>query len=148
MTCADLMTKSVAFCWRDDRVDVAARVMRDRNIGALVVVGPDNRPVGMITDRDIAVGICANAEDSYYKRVKEIMRSPVVCCRDSEDIAAVLKAMTENHVRRVAIIDGEGRLVGIISVDDLAQSLDSETIRPLFAGLSVAGILKPTTPHR
>ena len=145
MTCAELMTKSVAFCWRDDRADVAARVMRDRNIGALVVVGPDNRPVGMITDRDLAVGICANAEDSYYKRVKEIMRSPVVCCHDSEEIAAVLKAMTENHVRRVPIVDADGRLVGIISVDDLARSLDSEVVRSLLAKLSVVAILDAST---
>ena len=145
MNCAELMTQGVAFCSQDDRVDLAATIMRDRNVGALPVVGPDDRPIGMITDRDLAISICANAEDSYYKRVNEIMRSPVVCCHDSDDVATALKAMTEHRIRRVPIVDREGRLVGIITVDDIARSLDSETVRPLLAELSVAGTLKPNT---
>jgi CBS domain-containing protein len=137
MTCSKLMTKSVACCSREDRADVAAQIMRDCNVGAIVVVELDKRPVGILTDRDLAVGICANAEDSYYKRVKEVMRSPVVCCRDSDDIAVAVNTMAERNIRRVPIVDGDGRLTGIISVDDLARSLDSEQMRPLLTMLSV-----------
>jgi CBS domain-containing protein len=139
------MTKAVAFCWGDDRVDVAARLMRDRNIGALVVVEPGMHPIGILTDRDLAISICANAEDSYYKRVREIMRSPVVCCRDDEDVAAVLNAIADHHVRRIPIVDANGRLAGIISIDDLARSLDSEVISPLLAKLSVVATLDGRT---
>ena len=145
MTCEELMTLNVAYCAQDDRIDLAAIIMRDRNVGALPVVGPQNRPVGIITDRDLAITICANAEDGFYKRVKEIMRSPVICCRESDNVSAVLTAMAEHHVRRVPIVDRVGRLVGIISMDDLARSLDSETVRPLLAELSLAGVLTPTT---
>ena len=145
MTCGELMTNAVAFCWRDDRVDVAARLMRDRNIGALVVIEPDMHPIGILTDRDLAVSVCADAEDSYYKRVKEIMRSPVVCCRDVDDVAAVLSAMADHHVRRIPIVDANGRLTGIISIDDLARSLDSEVISPLLAKLSVVATLDART---
>jgi CBS domain-containing protein len=143
MNCAELMTRGVAFCSKDDRLDLAAIIMRDRNVGALPVVGPDNCPVGLITDRDLAITVCANAEDSYYKRVYEIMRSPVVCCQDSDDVAEAVKAMTEHHIRRVPIVDRKGRLVGIITLDDIARSLDSEKVRPLLAELSVVGTLKP-----
>ena len=126
MTCAELMTKNVTFCSPEDRVDTAAILMRDRNVGAVPVVGPDNRPVGIITDRDLAIGVCANAEDSYYKKVNEIMRSPVVCCHESDDVSAALEVMAEHHIRRVPIVDGEGRLVGIITLDDLTRCCSSD----------------------
>lgn len=143
MTCGELMTQSVAFCSTEDSVDLAAIVMRDRNVGALPVVAQGNRPVGIVTDRDLAVSICANAEDGFYKRVKEVMHSPVVCCGESDDVSAVLATMAEHHIRRVPIVNKEGGLVGIISVDDLARSLDAATICPLLAELSLAGVLKP-----
>lgn len=143
MTCAEIMTHHVAFCEPDDRVDLAAVIMRDRNVGALPVVGRENRPIGILTDRDLATHICANAEDSFYKRVHEIMRSPVVCCHETDDVLLALKAMTEHHVRRVPIIDKEGTLVGIITADDLARALDPETVRTLLASLSVGGVLEP-----
>ena len=144
MTCAEIMTQNVAFCSPDDRVDLAAIIMRDRNVGALPVVGRDNRPVGIFTDRDLAIHICADAEDSFYKRVREILHTPVVCCHDSDDVLLVLKAMTEHRIRRVPIIDRNGTLVGIITADDLTRALDPEAVRPLLAALSVAGILEPT----
>ena len=145
MTCAELMTQRVASCSENERVDLAAKLMRDRNIGALPVVGADNRPVGIITDRDLAVGIVAKAEDSYYIRVNEVMHAPVFCCGESDDVIVALEAMTRHRIRRVPVVDREGRLVGIITVDDLARSLDAETMGPLLAGLSVAGTLTPST---
>ena len=144
MTCGELMTQRVAFCSQEDRADLAAIMMRDRNVGALPVVGLHHRPVGILTDRDLATSICANAEDAFYKKVKDIMHSPVVCCEDSDDISAVMSAMVKHHIRRVPIVDRDGRLVGIISVDDLARSLDSKVVSPLLAELSITGVLKST----
>jgi CBS domain-containing protein len=141
MTCADLMTKDVAVCFTDERADVAARLMRDRNVGALVVIGRDRHPVGIVTDRDFTLSICANAEDSYYKPVKEVMRSPVVYCVENDDVAKVTGVMTEHHVRRVPIVDAKGALVGILSADDLARSLDPEKVKALFESLCVTGTI-------
>jgi CBS domain-containing protein len=73
------------------------------------------------------------------------MRSPVVCCRDDDDVAAVLNAMADHHVRRIPIVDANGRLTGIISIDDLARSLDSEVISPLLAKLSVVATVDART---
>ena len=143
MTCAEIMTQQVASCSPDDRVDLAAMIMRDRNVGALPVVGRDNRPVGIFTDRDLAIHVCANAEDSFYKRVHEIMHSPVVCCHETDDILLALKAMTEHHIRRVPILGADGTLVGIITADDLTRALDPEAVRTLLSSLSVAGMLEP-----
>jgi CBS domain-containing protein len=144
MTCAEIMTQHVAFCSPDDRVDLAAIMMRDRNVGALPVVGRNHRPVGIVTDRDLAIHICADGEDSFYKRVREIMHSPVVCCHDSDDVLMSLKTMTEHRIRRIPIIGKDGTLVGIITADDLTRALDPEAVRTLLAALSVAGILEPT----
>jgi CBS domain-containing protein len=141
MTCSELMTKDVAICYPDERADVAARLMRDRNVGALVVIGRDRHPVGFITDRDFAVSVCANAEDSYYKKVKELMHSPTICCKDSDDLGQVCSIMTEHRIRRVPIVNGQGELVGIISVDDLARSLDSEEVKSLLTSLSVVAMV-------
>ncbi len=143
MTCAEIMTQQVAFCSPDDRVDLAAVIMRDRNVGALPVVGRDNRPVGILTDRDLAIHICANAEDSFYKRVREIMHSPVVCCHETDDVLLAVNAMTEHHIRRVPILGKEGTLVGIITADDLTRALDPEAVQTLLSSLSVAGMLEP-----
>jgi CBS domain-containing protein len=143
MTCAEIMTRQVAFCSPDDRVDFAAVIMRDRNVGALPVVGRDNRPVGIFTDRDLAIHICAAGEDSFYKRVREIMHTPVVCCHETDDVSLALKTMTEHHIRRLPILGKDGTLTGIITADDLTRALDPEAVRTFLASLSVAGILEP-----
>ena len=135
MTCAEIMTRQVAFCSPDDRVDEAAAMMRDRNVGALPVVAPDKRPVGIFTDRDLAIHICADAEDSFYKRVREIMHSPVVCSQESDDVSLALKAMTEHHIRRVPIVGRDGTLAGIITAGDLIKALDPEAARPLLLSM-------------
>jgi CBS domain-containing protein len=131
------MTKDVAVCYPDERADVAARLMRDRNVGALVVVGRERQPVGIITDRDFAVSVCANAEDSYYKLVKEVMHAPVVCCRETDELRSASNAMMQSHVHRVPVVDAQGQLVGILSTDDLARSLDADQLKALLCSLSV-----------
>jgi len=142
MTCGELMTKEVASCDQEERCDIAVRLMRDRNVGTLVVVARDKCPIGIITDRDFAVSICASAEDSYYKTVKELMHSPVICCKENDDVAQVCSTMADHHIRRVPIVDGHGKLVGIISVDDLARSLDSDHGQSLLTSVSVVGTIK------
>ncbi len=141
MTCHELMTKDVAICYPDERADIAARLMRDRNVGALVVIGRDRHPVGFITDRDFAVSVCANAEDSYYRKVKELMHSPAICCKEGDDLGQVCSMMTKHRIRRVPIVNGQGELVGIVSVDDLARSLDSEDVKVLLTSLSVVAMV-------
>ena len=99
---------------------VAAQMMRDRNIGAIVVVGADNRPVGILTDRDLAVGICANAEDSYYKRVKEVMRYGVITVSPDESVTRVMNLMTRHRVRHIPVVR-DGELAGIVSIGDVVK---------------------------
>ena len=145
MTCGELMTRDVACCSPEDRVDAVATLMRERKVGALPVVGPDNRPVGMVTDRDLTVTICAEAEDSYYKKVKEIMHSPVVYCTDTDDISVAVAAMADHRIHRIPVLNSQKELVGIITVDDLARTLNAETVGHLLAKLSAT--LEDTSEH-
>jgi CBS domain-containing protein len=140
MRCDELMTREVAFCSPEDRADGAAMLMRKRKVGALPVVGVDNRPMGMITDRDLAITICAEADDSYYKKVKEIMRSPAICCNESDEISAAAEIMATHGIRRVPVVDGQGKLAGMITADDLARTLEPESFRHLLSSVAALRI--------
>ena len=142
MICAELMTQSFPFCSQDDRADVAATLMLHPDTHALPVVGPDYCLVGMLTARDLAVSNCANPVNRFTKRVKDIMRSPAVSCQQSDDVTAALKTMAENYMHGVPIVNAQGRLVGIITVDDLAESLGPDAVEPLLSRLSVVAILR------
>lgn len=103
---------------------VAARLMEQENVGAIVVVERD-RPVGILTDRDLALAVClhrADPRDSIQSR----MTCPVDTIREDQGVYNATQKMTELAVRRLPVVDKHGRLVGIVSVDDLLALLSRE----------------------
>lgn len=103
---------------------LAARLMEQENVGAIVVV-EHNRPVGILTDRDLALAVClhgANLSDSIQSR----MTCPVDTIRDDEGVYNATQKMMELAVRRLPVVDDIGRLVGIVSLDDLLALLSRE----------------------
>ena len=103
---------------------LAARLMEQENVGAIVVVERD-RPVGILTDRDLALAVClhgANSRDSIQSR----MTCPVDTIRDDEGVYNATQKMMELAVRRLPVVDDIGRLVGIVSLDDLLALLSRE----------------------
>jgi len=126
MKAKDLMRRDVVTCRHDVRLDIAARAMRERDCGAVPVVDRDGRLVGMITDRDICMAALTKG-----KRLDEILVEPVMTnspryCRPDDSIAEVLLVMREGQVRRFPIVQDERRVVGIISMNDLARQADRE----------------------
>ena len=102
----------------------AARLMEQENVGAVVVV-KQHRPVGIITDRDLALAIClhgAAPRDPVQKR----MMSPVDTIREDQGIYDATRKMMELAVRRLPVVDEDGQLVGIVSIDDLLSLLSRE----------------------
>jgi CBS domain-containing protein len=102
----------------------AAALMRKHHIGDLVVVGEptaDQVPLGVVTDRDIVVEVLGNGLDPATTRVSSILRKPVVVAHDSEDVAQVIDRMKVQGVRRMPVVDRGGRLVGIVTLDDLLR---------------------------
>jgi CBS domain-containing protein len=106
-------------------VDQAARAMRTKNVGALVVVNA-GRPVGMLTDRDVAVEVVARGLDPDTVRVGDVMNKKPVTIREDLGILDAVKCFARTGVRRLPVVTKGGVLVGVITVDDLIMLLGNE----------------------
>jgi len=116
------MTENPICCLPDDNVGQAARVMRRERVGSIPVVSDDLRKelIGIITDRDLAFKVVADSRDAIRTSVYDVMASSVVACRDEDDVISAMLAMEEHQIRCVPIVDDSGRLVGIISEEDVS----------------------------
>lgn len=114
----DIMTGSLITCSPDDSVTEAARLMRDRNTGD-VLVTDDGKLHGIVTDRDIAVRVTAKGLDPQEVPVRDVMTKHVVTGDPKWDSEKISKTMGKHQIRRLPIVDN-GMLVGIVSLGDLA----------------------------
>lgn len=115
----DVMTREVKTVTRDDGLHVAARIMREEDVGAIPVCD-SGKLVGMVTDRDIVVRAIALGMDCDLCAVDEVMTPDPRSCREDDRICAVLEKMADLKIRRIPVIDPENRLVGIVSLGDFA----------------------------
>jgi CBS domain-containing protein len=120
MLCAELMKIDIRVVSPLDAVEEAARAMRDRNVGFLPVCDESKVVMGTITDRDIAIRLVAEGLPSETL-VEEIMSPEVVACSPRDDVLHAQKLMAENQKARILCVDDAGRLVGLISLSDVAQ---------------------------
>jgi len=128
MTISDLCKRVVVTILRSATAEDAAQMMRASHIGNLVVVDPsDNRrPVGIITDRDIAIEVVAQGLAPGQTPVGSFMSAPVVSLREDDGFIAALDKMSAHGVRRAPVVDRDGHLKGLVSVDDLVPLLARE----------------------
>ncbi len=111
----------------------AAREMRAHDIGALVVVAPGDplqRPLGILTDRDILRGQVYEAADLHCLLVETVMTRRPLCIHAEEEITEAITTLASHGVRRAPVIDGSGALVGIVTLDDLLPQI-AEQIKAL-----------------
>lgn len=120
-----ICTKPVVTASAQMTVEQAARAMRSRNVGALVVVNA-GRPVGMLTDRDVAVEVVATGMDPDAVRVGDVMHKKPVTIREDLGIFDAAKVFARTGVRRLPVVTKAGVLVGVIAVDDLIMLLGNE----------------------
>lgn len=114
-----------------------ARIMRDEDIGALPV-GENDRLIGMVTDRDIAVRAWANGRDAASLTARDVMTKDIVYCRTSESIEEAVRLMEAKKVRRLPVIDDEKRMVGMLSLGDISHATSREL---------TTGLVKAVTAH-
>jgi CBS domain-containing protein len=129
MLLKEICTTDVAFCDRDTTIVQAAALMRSKHTGDLVVVDDavdECAPVGVITDRDIVIKVLGDELDPRRVTVGQVMRAPIVVARDSEDTSEAVSRMRTHGVRRLPVTSASGRLVGIVTLDDLLKLLVSE----------------------
>jgi CBS domain-containing protein len=124
MSLARFCRKPVVTALANDPVEDVARKMRDRHVGAVVVVDETLRPVGIVTDRDLVCRVMAEGRQAVA--VREAMSTGVELLRVEEAIDSALFRMRDRGVRRMPIVNGRGQLAGLVSIDDLLVMLSSE----------------------
>jgi len=121
MNAAELMTRAVQSCRADDNLQRAMQIMWEHDCGVVPVVDGDNRIVGMVTDRDVAVAGYTQGRALWQIPVSTAMAKRVHGVRENDDLEVVETLMRRVRVRRVPVLDGDGRLKGIVSMNDLAR---------------------------
>src|ERR1700675_3551211 len=117
----------------------AARAMRQKNVGALIVVNA-GRPLGVLTDRDIAIDVVAAGKDPDAVRVEDVMRKKPATLREDLGLMDAARVFAKTGVRRLPVVDKAGRVSGIVALDDLMMLLGNEM--GLMAGALAAGLRK------
>lgn len=129
MNVAKLCGRNVITIREFEELTAAARLMREKHIGYLVVVEPDLsgggtlKPVGVLTDRDIVVTVVAREVDPRSLRVGDVMTRKPVVASESDSIEQALQHMRAIGVRRLPVVGSRGDLVGVLSLDDIIESL-------------------------
>lgn len=121
MNVSELMTRDVKVCRADDDVQRAAQIMWENDCGVVPVVDAEQRVAGLITDRDICMAAYTQGRPLWEIPVSSAMSRQAHCVRESDALDAVEALMGRVRVRRVPVVDGDGRLTGILSMNDLAR---------------------------
>ena len=134
MRCEEIMKTNVECVSPRDSVEEAAIRMRDDNIGFLPVCDQSKTILGTLTDRDIATRLVA-AKKPATTFVEDVMTREVVACQPKDDLRDAERAMAKHHKSRIMCVDVDGRLLGVISLSDIAQhergGRASETLREI-----------------
>jgi CBS domain-containing protein len=131
MTIGDICNRTVVVARKDETIVDAARRMRMSHVGAVVVVEARNGrkavPVGVVTDRDIVISVVAGDPDHVnYLLVGDLMSSEIVTAHEHDTVDEALRLMEHHGVRRLPIVDSDGALVGILTLDDVLQYLTAQ----------------------
>jgi CBS domain-containing protein len=121
MKIEDLMTRDVSSCRSDETANRAAQLMWEGDCGAIPVVDAEERPIGMITDRDICMAAYTQGRVLSDIRVHDVMSRGVLACGADDSLTEAETAMGQKRVHRLPVVDAQGRLVGILSLNDLAR---------------------------
>ncbi len=129
MTVGAVCTRDVVIAHSEMSIVAAARLMREYHVGSLVVVNDEagnNAPIGVVTDRDLVIEVLAVDVDSDSVTVGDVMSQPLLTVNEDESLWDVIQRMRAKGVRRTPVVNMDGALVGILSVDDLVQLLGDE----------------------
>jgi CBS domain-containing protein len=133
---SEIVNRDLVTVQPDTRLVEVARLMKSRNVGSVLVLNAQGRPRGMLTDRDIVVRCVAEDLDVSDTTVENVLSETLETCFEHEGIFDCIRKMRSAGVRRIPVVDLQGRAVGILSYDDLVALLSQE----LF---TLTGTIKP-----
>jgi CBS domain-containing protein len=147
----ELMVTNVLTCREGDSLERAAQLMWEGDVGAIPVVDADYRVIGMITDRDICMAAYTQGRPLWTIPVETAMSKTVVTCHADDNVSTAEMVMREAKVRRLPVVNHEGKLVGLLSLTDLAREATHErpgedAPRPHDLAQTLARIVEPRRP--
>jgi len=144
MRVKEVMTRGVECTRPDASLQEAAAKMKSLDVGLLPVCGDNDRLVGMITDRDITVRSAAEGESPTVIRVADVMTPEGLYCFEDATVEDAALLMEQKQVRRLVVLNRDKRLVGIVSLGDLAVETRDENL----VGSTLGGVSEPSAPRR
>jgi CBS domain-containing protein len=141
MRIREVMTESVVTAAADTAVRRVAEIMRERNVGSVVLLDDKGEAVGLITDRDLAVSVLADGHGGDAT-ASDHASSPVVTAAPGMDVEEATKLMASHGIRRLPVVD-DGRLTGIVTLDDLAARIGD----PALAANITAQVTRAALPN-
>jgi CBS domain-containing protein len=141
MKVKEVMTTNPAACTPLNTLADAAGFMWQHDCGILPVVADGGKVVGLITDRDICMASLLNARQLAHIAVEEVISGKVVACRDEDDVKTALLNMQENKIRRLPVLNDDGRLDGMLSMNDIVLRAQESKDKRVSA-VSYADIVK------
>jgi len=127
MTVGSICTRPAHTILPDETIGEAARRMMEHHVGTLIVVDASDRVAGIVTDRDIVLRCVARGYESDTMEVDEIMSEPVETVPDDMTLDRALSRMADREVRRLGVLAADGRLIGVLALDDVLESIVQET---------------------
>lgn len=137
MKIREIMTQQVELVHPDTSLKEAAQKMRDANVGFLPI-GENDRLVGTVTDRDITIRATAEGHDPNQQSVRAVMSHDIVYCFEDQEVTEALELMSEKQLHRLVVLNQDKRLVGVVSIDDIAQKTSEGDV----VGLTLADITR------
>ena len=127
MNVQDIMTTDIVSCTLDTNLETIANMMWNKDCGSIPVLNQYGQPIGIVTDRDIAMGSALNHKPPWELSAKDVLGSKQVqCCRAADSVKSSLQKMSQHHIRRLPVVNNEGRLVGMLSLGDIVAFAESE----------------------
>jgi len=142
MIVKEAMTADAAWVDAGRTIGEAAQLMLKLDVGCMPVTEGD-RLVGLITDRDIACRAVAEGRNPYAERVRAIMSEKVVCCSENQPLEEAVELMEANGIRRLPVLDQNGHIAGLISIDDIARHADYQLTGQLMHFLCMPAEKRP-----
>lgn len=127
--CSEVMTREPACCEPGESITRVAGIMKREDVGSVPVVESqeDKKLIGIVTDRDLVVKLLAEKGNLERATVRDAMTDRPVSCRENDPVEQAVKLMSEKQVRRMPIVDEQGRLRGIIAQADVATRVSRDT---------------------
>jgi CBS domain-containing protein len=129
MKVRDVMAKKASFCGPESTLEEASILMHKNNCGFLPVVGDGGNVVGVITDRDMCIALGTRNRKPSDVRVWDVIPHKLFTCMEGDDVHCALKTLRSARIRRLPVVDRDGTLVGVLSIDDIVVKAREHLLR-------------------